>query len=210
LMLDTQHVPPTMTARDAVLLKDLARLRVMPLAHVLERFPTAGAGYVRVGELDRRGLLQRFTWRGERWVGLGPVAARLWHVPSRRGALTVTDRRCYLARADWVLRHCGFAAIAPPNRAPQTFVYYGREGRVIAMGVALRPLQRGRLRNWVHALTGSLGIPVVQELVVFAPGVTVERLHELPATWASRIIVMPLPGPELVSLMRTQLLLRLA
>jgi len=176
----------------------------------LERFPTAGAGYVRVGELERRGLLQRFTWRGERWVGLGRVAARLWHVPSRRGALTVTDRRCYLARVDRLLQHCGFAAIAPPHRAPVTLAYYGREGDVVAVGVALRPLQRGRLRAWVHALTGALGVPVVRGLVIFAPGATVERLHELPATWAPRVIVMPLPGPELVSLMRTQLLLRLA
>ena len=122
----------------------------------------------------------------------------------------MTDRRCYLARADWVLQHCGFAAIAPPNRAPQTFAYYGREGGVVAVGVALRPLQRGRLRSWVHALTGSLGVPAVRGLVVFAPGVTVERLHELPAAWAPRVIVMPLPGPELAPLMRTQLLLRLA
>ena len=199
-----------MTDRDAALLEDLTRLRVMPLAHVLERFPTAGAGYVRVGELERRGLLQRFTWRGERWVGMGPIAARLWHVPSRRGMPVVTDRRCYFARADRLLQHCGFAAVAPPHRAPVTLAYYGREGGVVAVGVALRPLQRGRLRAWVHALTGSLGIPVVRGLVVFAPGVTVERLHELPAAWVPRIIVMPLPDPELAPLMRTQLLVRLA
>jgi len=199
-----------MTARDAALLGDLTRLRVMPLAHVLERFPTAGAGYVRVGELERRGLLRRFTWRGERWVGLGGTAARLWHVPSRRGALSVTDRRCYLARADRLLQHCGFAAIAPPNRAPQTFMYYGRQGGVVAVGVALRPLHRGRLRSWVHVLTGPLGVPAVRGLLIFAPGVTVERLHEVPAPWASRVIMMPLPGPELAPLMQTQLLLRLS
>jgi len=198
-----------MTTRDAALLEDLTRLRVMPLAHVLERFPTAGAGYVRVGELERRGLLQRFTWRGERWVGLGRVAARLWHVPSRRDALTATDRRCYLARADRLLQHCGFAAIAPPHRTPATLAYYGRKGSVVAVGMALRPLQRGRLRSWVYALTGSLGAPAVQGLVIFAPGVTVERLHELPAVWGPRVMMMPLPGPELTSLMRTQLLLRL-
>ncbi len=196
----------SLTDRDRRVLREVGSLGAVPVAHLLGLFPSPAAGYVRLGILARRGLVRRFSALGSRWIGLAPSAAAAAGMTSVRGGSRITERRDALVRVHCLLASCGYARVPPPPAAPRTLQYYGREVETVAVAVTVRPLRRGGLRALTHPIIFSPTSRALKDILVFGPGMTSQRLQEVPGPWRSRIALMPIPDPKTMGVIRTQLL----
>ena len=199
----------TLTDRDRRVLREVGALGAVPVAHLLGFFPTAAAGYVRLGVLARRGLVRRFSARRRRWVGLSASGAAAAGVTAHRGVSRITERRAVLIGVHCLLASCGYAGVPPPPAAPSRLQYYSREGEVVAVAVTARPLRRGGLRALTHPIIFSPAARIVKGILVFAPGTIPQRLHEVPDSWQSRVVLMPASDPTTAEVVRAQLVARL-
>ena len=198
-----------LTDRDHRLLREVGALGAVPIAHLLGFFPTPAAGYVRLGVLARRDLVRRFSALGSRWVRLSTSGAAAAGVATLRMGARMTERRTATVSAHCLLTSCGYSRVPPPPATPNRFLYYSRGGEIIAVGVTVRPLRAGSRRVLMHPIIFSPAARVVQKIILFAPGTMPERLHDVPNSWQSRVILMPTPSPMTAALMRIQLLARL-
>lgn len=187
----------------------MGSLGAIPVAHFVSFFPTPAAGYVRLGILARRGLVWRFSVKGSRWVTLSSTGAAAADATPPRTRSRITERRAALVSVHCLLTSCGYARAPLPLAAPRTLQYYGREGEVLAVAVTVRPLHRGWLQELTHPIIFSPAARAVRRILVFGPGTTSQRLLEVPGSWQSRILLMPIPDPKTVGVVRTQLLARL-
>ena len=126
-----------------------------------------------------------------------------------RTRLRITERRAAIVSVHCLLTSCGYAPAAPPPAAPRTLQYYGRDGEVLAVAVTVRPLRRGWLQQLTHPIIFSSASRAVRRILVFGPGTTSQRLQEVPGSWRPRILLMPIPDPKIVGVVRSQLLARL-
>ncbi len=198
-----------LTDRDRRVLREVGSLGAVPVAHLLDFFPTRAAGYVRLGILARQGLVRRFSALKSRWVRLSAFGAAAAGMTALRERPRITERRAALVNVHCLLASCGYARVPPPPAAPRTLLYYGREGEVVAVAVTVRPLRRGGLRAITHPIIFSPASRALKSILVFAPGTIPKRLNEVPNGWQSRIVLMPVPGPMTAAVTRTQLLARL-
>lgn len=198
-----------LTDRDHRLLREVGALGAVPIAHLLGFFPTPAAGYVRLGVLARRDLVRRFSALGSRWVRLSPSGATAVGMATLRMGARMTERRAATVSVHCLLTSCGYLRVPPPPATPNRFLYYCREGGIVAVGVTVRPLRGGSLRVLTQLIIFSPAARIVQKVIVFAPGTMPQRLHEVPNSWQSRVILMPIPGPMSAAIMRTHLLTRL-
>ena len=198
-----------LTDRDRRVLQEVGYLRAAPLSHLLTFFPSRAAGYVRLGILARRGLVNRFSAKEERWVSLSPSGAATVGGTALRGRSRIAERRTAFVTVHLLLTSCGYARVLRPPAAPRTLAYYGRQGEVIAMAVMARPLRRGRLHALADPVIFSPASRVVRKIIVFVPGTTSQRLPPVPDSWQSRIVLMPLPNSLTIGIVRRQLLVHL-
>ncbi len=187
----------------------MGSLGAIPVAYFASFFPTPAAGYVRLGILARRGLVQRFFVKGRRWVMLSPAGAAAVGTTLPRTRLRITERRAGLVSVHCLLTSCGYTRASPPPAAPRTLQYYGRDGDVLAVAVTVRRLHRGWLQELTHPIIFSPASREVSRILVFGPGTTSQRLQEVPGSWRSRILLMPIPDAKTVVIVRSQLLARL-
>ncbi len=191
------------------MLQEVGSLGAVPVAHLLGFFPTPAAGYVRLGVLAQRGLVRRFSALGSRWVRLSPSGATAVGMATLRMGARVTERRAATVSVHCLLTSCGYLRVPSPPATPSRLLYYGREGEIAAVAVTVRPLRGGSLGELTHPIIFSPAARIVQKIILFAQGTLPLRLHEVPNSWQSRVILMPIPSPMTAAVMRTQLLARL-
>jgi hypothetical protein len=184
----------------------MGSLGAIPVAHFVSFFPTPAAGYVRLGILARRGLVWRFSVKGSRWVMLSSAGAAAADATPPRTRLRITERRAALVSVHCLLTSCGYVPASPPPAAPRTLQYYGREGEVLAVAVTVRPPRRGWFQELTHPIIFSPASRAVSRILVFGPGTTSQPLQEVPGSWRSRILLMPIPDAKTAEIVRTRLL----
>jgi len=198
-----------LTDRDRRVLQEVGHLGAAPLAHLLNLFPTPEAGYVRLGILAGRGLLHRFSAQGGRWVSLSPSGAAVVGGTALRARPRLSERRAAFATVHLLLTTCGYTHVPRPLAAPRTLAYYGRQGEVVAVATMARPLRRGHLQALAHPIIFSPASRAVGRILVFVPDAASQRLPAVPSSWRSRILLMPLPNPTTIGIVRKRLLAHL-
>jgi len=200
---------PFLTNRDRRVLEEVGHLGAAPLSSLLNFFPTPAAGYIRLGILARRGLINRFPAKGERWVSLSPSGAAAVGGIVLRAQSRLAERRAALAIVHHLLASCGYARGPRPPAAPRTLAYYERQGEVLAVAVTVHPLRRDRLQALIRPVIFSPASRAAKRIVVFAPGATSQRLPAVPDSWQYRILLMPLPNSTTIGIVRRRFLAHL-